>query len=146
MLFRWMTERRKWPSDHVRACLTFISCAAYRGHRVRRDHGPQGHRCHPEAGGKTTKEVHKGWVLTSLSFLVCSRWTIIFYSCFVGTNNLLQIWLKIVDHQLIEEEVSHTCQSSLALPDRLLLPFNVLLFQAEEKAPPCTPPLSDFWM
>ncbi|XP_047193228.1 myosin-IIIb isoform X1 [Scophthalmus maximus] len=32
--------------------------SAYRGHRVRRDHGPQGPRCQPEAGGKTTKEEH----------------------------------------------------------------------------------------
>nr|XP_046260260.1 myosin-IIIb isoform X1 [Scatophagus argus] len=34
--------------------------SAYRGHRVRRDHGPQRHRCHPEATGKTTKEEHRG--------------------------------------------------------------------------------------
>ncbi|KAM7380554.1 hypothetical protein PAMP_003841 [Pampus punctatissimus] len=32
----------------------------YRGHRVRRDQEPQRHRCHPEAGGKTTKEEHMG--------------------------------------------------------------------------------------
>lgn len=35
--------------------------SAYRGHRVRRDCGPQGHRCHPEAGGRTTKEEHSGY-------------------------------------------------------------------------------------
>ncbi|XP_065818528.1 myosin-IIIb isoform X8 [Labrus bergylta] len=35
------------------------SSAAYRGHRVRRDRGPQKNRCHPEAG-KTTKEEHTG--------------------------------------------------------------------------------------
>ncbi|XP_034740905.1 myosin-IIIb isoform X5 [Etheostoma cragini] len=34
--------------------------SAYRGHRVRRDHVPHGHICHPEAGGKTTKEEHTG--------------------------------------------------------------------------------------
>ncbi|XP_005723517.1 myosin-IIIb isoform X1 [Pundamilia nyererei] len=35
--------------------------SAYRGHRVRRDCGPQEHRCHPEAGEKTTKEEHLGY-------------------------------------------------------------------------------------
>ncbi|XP_026152300.1 myosin-IIIb isoform X1 [Mastacembelus armatus] len=30
--------------------------SAYRGHRVRRDHEPERHRCHPEAGGETTEE------------------------------------------------------------------------------------------
>ncbi|XP_027146586.1 myosin-IIIb isoform X1 [Larimichthys crocea] len=34
--------------------------SAYRGHRVRRDQGPQRHRCHPEAAEKTTKEEHTG--------------------------------------------------------------------------------------
>ncbi|XP_028446779.1 myosin-IIIb isoform X2 [Perca flavescens] len=34
--------------------------SVYRGHRVRRDHVPQEHICHPEAGGKTTKEEHTG--------------------------------------------------------------------------------------
>ncbi|XP_032386224.1 myosin-IIIb, partial [Etheostoma spectabile] len=34
--------------------------SAYRGHRVRRDRVPHGHICHPEAGGKTTKEEHTG--------------------------------------------------------------------------------------
>nr|XP_019945306.1 PREDICTED: myosin-IIIb [Paralichthys olivaceus] len=32
--------------------------SAYRGHRVRRDRGPQRHRCQPEAGRKTTEEEH----------------------------------------------------------------------------------------
>ncbi|KAM7407466.1 hypothetical protein PAMA_003272 [Pampus argenteus] len=34
--------------------------SVYRGHRVRRDQEPQRHRCHPEAGGKTTEEEHMG--------------------------------------------------------------------------------------
>uniref|UniRef100_A0A3B4ZNX4 non-specific serine/threonine protein kinase n=1 Tax=Stegastes partitus TaxID=144197 RepID=A0A3B4ZNX4_9TELE len=39
--------------------------SAYRGHRVRRDQEPQRHRCHPEAGGKTTKEEHTGYIPNS---------------------------------------------------------------------------------
>ncbi|TKS67229.1 Myosin-IIIb [Collichthys lucidus] len=42
------------------ARLSFISRAAYRGHLVRRDQGPQRHRCHPEAAEETTKEEHTG--------------------------------------------------------------------------------------
>ncbi|XP_029314883.1 myosin-IIIb isoform X2 [Cottoperca gobio] len=34
--------------------------SAFRGYRVRRDLETQGHICHPEAGGKTTKEEHTG--------------------------------------------------------------------------------------
>ncbi|CAG5865585.1 unnamed protein product [Menidia menidia] len=34
--------------------------SAYRGHRVRQEQAPRRHRCHPEAGGQTTKEQHAG--------------------------------------------------------------------------------------
>ncbi|XP_045910344.1 myosin-IIIb isoform X2 [Micropterus dolomieu] len=34
--------------------------SVYRGHRVRQDQGPPRHRCHPEAGDRTTKEEHMG--------------------------------------------------------------------------------------
>lgn len=47
-------------------CLTFIACAVYRGHRVRRDCGLQRHRSLPEAAGKTTKEEQAGWASASL--------------------------------------------------------------------------------
>lgn len=44
----------------MRRALIFTFPAAYRGHRVRRDHEPQRRRCHPEAAGKTTKEDQVG--------------------------------------------------------------------------------------
>ncbi|KAG7227564.1 hypothetical protein INR49_005379 [Caranx melampygus] len=54
----WLGARRYRKEKEKRNRGAIIIQSAYRGHRVRRDHGPQRHRCHPEAGGKTTKEEH----------------------------------------------------------------------------------------
>lgn len=98
------------------ARLSFISCAAYRGHRVRRDQGPQRHRCHPEAAEKTTKEEHTGWVLTSLVLqrqLSLKDRSLLFV---ISLLLFLTAQTKGFKYDLktrppLEQEVSHTCHS-----------------------------------
>lgn len=151
MYFRGMTAEGKLFSDHVRACLTPTSCVAYRGHRVRQDHGSQRDRCHPQSAGTTPKEEDTGWALVSLVPQGLCHWqhiclqsvcTLFVLLC---AENWIQTSLKIKLslRRLVKQEASHTAPviHLYHLLTDYFYPIMLSRFIPEEETPPFAPPL-----
>lgn len=97
----------------MRAHLTFLYRAAYRGHRVRRDHGPQRHASHPPSAAKTTKEEDAGWGLAALVLQGLFRpWNIIFPAICFSLCHLPTRTLREMKHNYLYLHLTHWTGSS----------------------------------
>lgn len=141
------------------SCLSLVLSAVYRGHRVRQDHASQKRRSDPEALGKTTKEEHAGWEpLCSSESIDWFNWNnIVFCSMNFFIASLLKIsksadkiWFETPSSLNMTENETTIGEGLFSKrahkPVTHLQPcwtgsLSPVMFQPQDKAPPCAPPL-----